>query len=196
MASIDWHTLLQAWSTAMLTDPENMEFVPTELRERGWLGCPGATPAQIAQAEHRLGTTLPPSYRDFLRVTNGWNILNGSVDKVYSTEEVDWLRVRHQPWIDMVLSSNTYLVSDEQYFVYGEQQNTAYFRPQYMPATLQLSEMADGSVLLLNPEVVTPEGEWEAWYYASWRAGVNRYRSFADLVTEELEIFRESRPDL
>jgi cell wall assembly regulator SMI1 len=126
MASIDWHALLQAWSTAMLTDPENMEFVPTELRERGWLGCPGATPAQIAQAEHRLGTTLPPSYRDFLRVTNGWNFLNGLVDKVYSTEEVDWLRVRHQPWIDMVLSSDTYPVSDEQYFVYGEQQDAAY----------------------------------------------------------------------
>jgi hypothetical protein len=196
MASIDWHALLQAWSTAMLTDPENMEFVPTELRERGWLGCPGATPAQIAQAEHRLGTTLPPSYRDFLRVTNGWNILNGSVDKVYSTEEVDWLRVRHQPWIDIALSSYTYLVSDEQYFVYGEQQNADYFRPQYMAATLQISEMADGSVLLLNPEVVTPDGEWEAWYYASWRPGVSRYRSFADLMTKELEIFRESRPDL
>jgi hypothetical protein len=196
MASIDWHALLQAWSTAMLTDPENMEFVPTELRERGWLGCPGATPAQIAQAEHRLGTTLPPSYRDFLRVTNGWNILNGSVEKVYSTEEVDWLRVRHQPWIDIALSSYTYLVSDEQYFVYGEQQNADYFRPQYMAATLQISEMADGSVLLLNPEVVTPDGEWEAWYYASWRPGVSRYRSFADLMTKELEIFRESRPDL
>jgi hypothetical protein len=196
MANIDWHTLLQAWNSVVFQDPEFMEFLPTEMRESGWLGHPGATPAQIAQAEHRLGTILPPSYRDFLRVSNGWNFLNGSVDKVYSTEEVDWLRVRHQPWIDMVLRSNTYPVSDEQYFVYGEQQDPSYFRSTYFAGTLQLSEMEEVSVLLLNPEVVTPDGEWEAWYYASWRAGASRYRSFADLMTEELEIFRYSRADL
>jgi hypothetical protein len=193
MASVDWYTLLQAWSTAMLQDPEFREYLPTEMRARGWLGRPGATPAQIAQAEQRLGTTFPPSYRDFLRVSNGWNFLDGSIEKVYSTEEVDWLRVRHQPWIDMVLSSDTYPVSDEQYFVYGEQQDAAYFRRQYLATTLQLSEMAEVSVLLLNPEVVTSEGEWEAWYYASWLAGASRYRSFADLMTEELEMFRQVR---
>ncbi len=195
MASTDWHTLMQAWTTAVFNDTELMEYLPVELREKGWLGFPGATPAQIAQAEQRLGTTLPPSYRDFLLVANGWNFLDASIKKVYSTEEVDWLSARKQPWIEIVLSSDTYPVSDEQYFTYGEQQNTSYFRPQYMAATLQLSEMAEVSVLLLNPEVVTPEGEWEAWYYASWRPGVSRYHSFAELMTEELEIFRESRPD-
>jgi hypothetical protein len=188
--------LLQAWNSVVFQDPEFMEFLPTEMRESGWFGRPSATPAQIAQAEHRLGTTLPPSYRDFLSASNGWNYLDASIKKVYSTEEVDWLRVRHRLLIDIELSSYTYLVSDEQYFVYGEQQNADYFRPQYMAATLQISEMADGSVLLLNPKVVTPDGEWEAWYYASWRPGVSRYRSFADLMTEKLEIFRQVRADL
>jgi hypothetical protein len=54
----------------------------------------------------------------------------------------------------MELSSDPYPVSDEQYFVYGEQQNASYLRPKYLAATLQLSEMADVSVLLLNPETV------------------------------------------
>jgi hypothetical protein len=159
MASIDWHTLLQAWNIAMPHDPEFMEYLPSEVRESGWLGRPGATPAQIAQAEYRLGTTFPPSYRNFLRVSNGWNFLDASIKKVYSTEEVDWLRAREQPWIDMELSSDPYPVSDEQYFVYGEQQNASYLRPKYLAATLQLSEMAEVSVLLLDPEVIMPDGE-------------------------------------
>jgi hypothetical protein len=56
--------------------------------------------------------------------------------------------------------------------------------------------MAEVSVLLLNPEVVTPDGEWEAWYYASWRPGASRYRSFAELMIEELEMFRKVRAEL
>jgi len=39
----------------------------------GWLGFPGATEAETAAAEAHLGVTLPPSYRAFLRVSNGWH---------------------------------------------------------------------------------------------------------------------------
>lgn len=39
-----------------------------------------------------------------------------------------------------------------------------------------------GQVWLLNPHVVGPDGEWEAWDFASWHPGEVRYRSFWDLM--------------
>lgn len=42
--------------------------------------------------------------------------------------------------------------------------------------------MGDVRMLLLNPRVTFPDGEWEAWDYASWYPGVYRYRSFRDMM--------------
>lgn len=38
----------------------------------GWLGAPGASEAEIAAAEVRLGVTFPPSYRSFLAASDGF----------------------------------------------------------------------------------------------------------------------------
>ncbi|WP_202638062.1 hypothetical protein [Bailinhaonella thermotolerans] len=53
--------------------------------------------------------------------------------------------------------------------------------------TLLVGSYDDEGSILLNPHVVTPEGEWEAWYIAAWMAGAARYRSFWDLVSAEFE---------
>jgi hypothetical protein len=39
--------------------------------------------------------------------------------------------------------------------------------------------------VLLNPEIVTPEGEWETWFFANWLPGATRYRSFAEWLADE-----------
>src|SRR5262249_28866812 len=39
---------------------------------------------------------------------------------------------------------------------------------------------------LLNPMVVWPDGEWEAWFFANWLPGAARYPSFADWICYEL----------
>ncbi|MEU6252536.1 hypothetical protein [Streptomyces sp. NPDC047043] len=44
-------------------------------------------------------------------------------------------------------------------------------------------------VSLLNPCVITPDGEWEAWYLAHWLPGAVRYRSFRALMNDEYETF-------
>jgi hypothetical protein len=33
--------------------------------------------------------------------------------------------------------------------------------------------------------VVTPDGEWEAWFFANWLPGANRYRSFWEMLQTE-----------
>lgn len=61
---------------------------------------------------------------------------------------------------------------------------------------LKISHAPDASdVYLLNPRVVTPDGEWEAWYFAHWLPGAVRYRSFWDLMNDEYHNFRGDQDD-
>jgi SMI1-KNR4 cell-wall len=85
MVTFDWHDFLQWWSSELLASSNAAMLMPPEVIRAGWLGYPGATETQIAQAEARLETMLPPSYRAFLQVSNGWRLGNQIVDK------------RHQP---------------------------------------------------------------------------------------------------
>ncbi|WP_181359180.1 hypothetical protein [Streptomyces sporangiiformans] len=58
-------------------------------------------------------------------------------------------------------------VGDEDCFVYGEAQDPVSFRLEYLPHTLKISHTPEATdVYLLNPCVVTSDGEWEAWYLA------------------------------
>ena len=47
------------------------EIAPEVIASR-WLGYPGATEEQIMNLETRLGRKLPPSYRAFLKASNGF----------------------------------------------------------------------------------------------------------------------------
>ena len=57
-----------------------------------------------------------------------------------------------------------------------------------MGSLVQVSDVGDG-VYLLNPEAVTPDGEWEAWFFANWVPGARRYPSFAHLMRDEYLTF-------
>jgi hypothetical protein len=50
---------------------------------------------------------------------------------------------------------------------------------------LEISDWGDSAIYLLNPQVVTVDGEWEAWFYAPWNIVPARYRSFWDLMQAE-----------
>ncbi|MEX6690181.1 hypothetical protein QTN47_21910 [Danxiaibacter flavus] len=53
-----------------------------------------------------------------------------------------------------------------------------------MIKTLAISNWGDSAILLLNPEVKFGD-EWEAWMFANWRPGADRYKSFEELMKEE-----------
>lgn len=48
-------------------------------------------------------------------------------------------------------------------------------------------------VYLLCPDVRTPAGEWEAWYFANWLPGATRYRSFKQLLCSERDRLAQAR---
>lgn len=191
----DWQTLMQRWNQDLLRCQPIVSALPPEVARSGWLGFPPATSELLRQAEDRLKAILPPSYRDFLLTTNGWRTIGDVVGPLLPVEQVDWLRLRHPEtitgWLEGARSQSGSLdVPDEDYFIYGEKQLPETARLEYLAGMLEVSgEAFDGGVFLLNPEIRTPSGEWEAWFLAPWLAGAARYRSFWELMEDEYRQF-------
>jgi len=193
MSLYSWKELLTQWNKEIL-ESESREFLSPEVIASKWIGYPGATEPQIAQAEERLGRKLPPSYREFLKFSNGWGMTTSFIDKLWSVEEIEWYAARHQELIDAWrLGRRHYFESkpipDTEYFIYGERQNPGIFRDEYLQTALEISDIGDSALYLLNPQVATEDGEWEAWFFASWLPGANRHRSFWELMQAEYERF-------
>jgi SMI1 / KNR4 family (SUKH-1) len=196
MVEVDWLAFLRQYNAELLASVHVAEAVrywdedglPAAVRS-GWLGLPGASEEQLASAERRLGVSLPPSYRAFLSVSNGWWYPGAFVPRLWTTEEIEWLAVTDPGLIEAW--SDAEPVSDEEYFVYGEEQSELTVRSEYMEHALRISELevAGTAVYLLIPDVVTPEGEWEAWMHAHWLPGARRYRSFRELMEAERASF-------
>jgi SMI1 / KNR4 family (SUKH-1) len=217
MTHFNWESFLRQWSWELLEAMgECQNDLPPEILQSGWLGYPHATEAQIIHAETRLGRTLPPSYREFLKVTNGWRQTTPFIHRLWSTEEIGWFATRHSSWIDAFsqkysqqnlrlpvnphAESNGFSnhsgktnISDESYFVYGDDQDCMNLRLEYLHTALEISEPGDSSIYLLNPQVINVHGEWEAWFFGDWLPGADRYRSFQEMMQAEYRNFLELR---
>lgn len=195
MNTILWTQLLQPWSNEILNStlaqkPEP-DITPEMIRSR-WLGYAGATEQQITDAELRLKTTFPPSYRTFLLTTNGWSVLTHFTGLLWDTEHIEWLR-KSDPAFIRIWSQDARRIPDKEYLVYGDTQDAGVLRGRYFRTGLEISNPGylDGEFYMLNPQIVTPEGEWEAWFFASWLPGARRYRSFWDLMQAQYQMFRK-----
>lgn len=72
----NWPDLLKHLSQARIADIEEWGDLPTEMIEAQWLGHSPASEEQIQEAESRLGVRLPNSYREFLKISNGWSVFH------------------------------------------------------------------------------------------------------------------------
>ncbi len=189
MDDFDWNSFLHQWSVTVLQSASLAANVPPQVVASRWLGYPGATEAEIMQAEARLEVTLPLSYRAFLGVSNGWHSTGSFLHMLWPLEKVERFSKRHQPWIDVYVEGRKGLppVTDEEYLVYGEDQAEGLFRPEYLQTALEISARESDGVFLLNPQIVTAKGEWEAWFFANWLSGAERYRSFLEMMQAEYE---------
>ena len=200
MDRVSWQALLTRWNAELLDTPDVLRnLVSPEVVESGWLGYPPATEEQIAAAESRIGKRLPPSYRAFLEVSNGWRLLGHFHWDVLPADRIEWFRVKNQDWIDAYqhpyASGSFPAVTDDEYFVYGNQQSDLAFRLEYLDALLEVSGVGDSVILLLNPEIVFPNGEWEAWDFGTWYPGAHRYRSFWDMMLHLHQAFLRLKND-
>ena len=137
----------------------------------------GATEEEIAATEARLRIKLPPSYRDFLRVSNGWPHVYGGLGDggLEPVCQIDWLRSCDPSLIEY------YGDSKASYEEHLHDQGTPAGRyiGKYLESCLAIGR-GDACAALLCPEVMTPEGEWEFWILGSWLPGADRWLSFQD----------------
>lgn len=133
--------------------------ISSEVIESGWLGYPAATEDQIADLEARLGQSLPPSYRAFLEVSNGFRQPGMRIERLLSADEVDWFREGHQGTIDILKD----------------------FIDLSNAVKISIQDLDRLAIYLLNPNVVTGDGEWEALYF-DCESLDNPYPSFWSLM--------------
>jgi hypothetical protein len=144
-----------------------------------WPGAPAASEPQLIAAEQRLGIQLPPSYRSFLQTSNGWSQASRSVPVLLPVESIYSFRKKQRAWIDAYQLSEPLEIPETEYFDYAKS-DPAEFDRKHLRHTICISAISDDAVLLLNPMVVWPDGEWETWFFANWLPGAQRFRSFTD----------------
>lgn len=184
MRADEWKAFLATWTREIAARDTKNPNTPRAIDPVYGLGFPGATDQDIAAAESRLGTKLPPSYSEFLRATNGllqpYNYVASYGGDFWPASGIDWFAARNSEWID------AYEGVDEGMIPPG----VPSFADQ-LRRTLELSHDGDSAVYLLNPGVVGTDGEWEAWFFATWSPEVEKFPSFAALMHSRYQEFRE-----
>ncbi|WP_208036143.1 DUF6461 domain-containing protein [Streptomyces cyanogenus] len=191
MTDIDyWRAFLTRWShewaDAQEPDaPDDERFAGDEdvLRTR-WLGFPPASEERILALEDRLGHRLPPSYRAFLTVSDGWRHAGGFVWQLAGTGRLR----RHQDAAGLAEYFPGDLDDDptpEDELLAGMWQRA-----------LQLDVESDAVHVLMDPGDVDADGEWAVYSYASWRASPpERYGSFRAFMEDMYREFHSLQTD-
>lgn len=192
--TLDWSSFLKKWSDDILIllkddnslQPSEME---KEVLKTGYLGFAKASESEIELTEKRLGVALPPSYKNFLGVSNGWRqiAMDAEDGLLFPVARINWFRDMYPNSVSGWLSGIRGLMdpSDAEYFTYGEKQDPVIIRHNYLKECLAISEEIDAAIYLLNPKVVDTNGEWESWFFSPKLPGANRYQSFQEMMQAE-----------
>ena len=186
MAEVDWAAWLGEFNQELLQGLDLDEYsafrdprVTAELVAGAWLGSRPADERTVAAAEQRLGTRLPPSYRGFLTVSNGFLQPDLIVPRLRPTEEIGWYGDLNPQsaatWAEFAEADDPLA---------------------RLAGCLQVSdeELAGDAVYLLDPTQVGEDGEWEAYFLANWVPGVDRYPSFFGLMDAQRRMHMQPLP--
>lgn len=138
-----------------------------------WCGVPGASEEAIADAENRLGIRLPKSYRDFLKVSNGFVLPGRFIDillpveliRPFGKDNEEIVQIRRELVVDPVVEAFEY----------------------HLDRAIQVTgtpQMGDDFILLDTYRSTAPD-ECDARIYS--RVDIYWYASFAHLMLEESE---------
>ncbi|MFI5774344.1 SMI1/KNR4 family protein [Streptomyces sp. NPDC051658] len=170
----DWRPFLLRWSeewSDSLPDDETQSERDEAARRVRWLGFPPASEERIAGMEERLGRRMPPSYREFLSVSDGWQHAGGFIWLLAGTTDARW----HNNESGLADMFEEYLDDDAGP---DERQEADIWR-----RGLQLDVESDITHVLLDPEDVDEDGEWAVYTWASWRAAPpERYANFVEFM--------------
>ncbi|MGC9543825.1 SMI1/KNR4 family protein [Streptomyces sp. UG1] len=174
--AFDWRSFLLTWSgewADSLPDDEVGGEDDESARQARWLGFPPAAEERIAAMEERLGRRMPPSYREFLKVSDGWRHAGGFVWLLAGTEAAHW----HDNESGLADLFEEYLDEDS-----GPEERR---EADLWRRGLQLDVDSDATRVLLDPEDVDADGEWAVYTWASWRAAPpERHANFLEFMRD------------
>lgn len=133
------------------------------------LGFSSATETAIQAAETRLGIRFPPSYRSFLKHTNGWlvpiDLAIWPVERVAFLREIDEKLVKEWQGEETLYGCTEYVVTPEPL---GEGEPFVYCSLEISPSCLDkvvvLGVGYQKDYLLLDPTCMDEYGEWRSLY--------------------------------
>ncbi|SMF50867.1 SMI1 / KNR4 family (SUKH-1) [Streptomyces sp. Amel2xC10] len=188
--AFDWRSFLvrwsEEWADSLPEEDETRDADDERARQARWLGFPAASEEGIAAMEERLGRRMPPSYREFLKVSDGWRNAGEFVWLLAGTSDARW----HEDESGLAEVFEEYLDEDA-----GpeERQGVDVWR-----RGLQLDVESDITHVLLDPGEVDEDGEWAVYTWASWRAAPpERYANFLEFMRDMHREFHSlrARPD-
>ncbi|MER5895086.1 SMI1/KNR4 family protein [Streptomyces sp. NPDC001876] len=183
--AFDWRPFLLRWSgewSDSLPDAGTRNEKDEAARQARWLGFPPAAEARIAAMEERLGRRMPPTYREFLMVSDGWQHAGGFVRLLAGATDARW----HNNESGLADMFEEYLDEDAEP---AERQDADIWR-----RGLQLEVESDSTYVLLDPEDVGEDGEWAVYTWASWRAeSPARYANFVEFMQDMYREFHSLR---
>ncbi|MEU9603401.1 SMI1/KNR4 family protein [Streptomyces sp. NPDC048057] len=179
----DWREFLTRWSGewADAQDPAEPDESDAELVAARWLGCPGASDADIAALEERIGHRLPPSLDSFLRISDGWRPADHPVYRLAGTQGI---RPHHN--------------ADGLAEIFGEDLDENASPQELLEAGMwhrafHLDAETDATMVLIDPLDRDADGEWAVYEWASWRAAPpDRFPSFRHYMLERYRSFHRS----
>lgn len=130
---------------------------------------PPASPEQITRLERELGRRLPPSYRAFLELHNGWsNFAGGS--RILGTEDhgQTWVKERIAFWNSIVDDGPSPFELGAVPVLFGEDEN---------------------HFLAMDPKSARPDGETDFVDYDYGREH-QRFKDFIAFLRDDLEVMR------
>ncbi|MGW4026937.1 SMI1/KNR4 family protein, partial [Streptomyces sp. NPDC005009] len=157
----DWRPFLLKWSgewADSLPDSETRGEEYEAARQARWLGFPPASEERITALEKRLGRRMPPSYREFLKVSDGWRHAGGFVSLLAGTADARW----HNDESGLAGGFEEDLDEDSEPEEWRE--------ADLWRRGLQLDVESDATYVLMDPEDVDEDGEWAVYTWAGWRA--------------------------
>ncbi|MFE7524917.1 SMI1/KNR4 family protein [Kitasatospora sp. NPDC057542] len=181
----DWRPFLVRWSgewSDSLPDDETTSQEDEAARRGRWLGFPPASEERIAAMEDRLSRRMPPSYREFLKASDGWQHAGGFIRLLAGTTDARW----HDNESGLADMFEEYLDDDAGP---AERRDADIWR-----RGLQLDVESDATYVLLDPEDVGDDGEWAVYTWAGWRAAPpERYANFAEFMRSMHQEFHSLR---
>ncbi|WP_326646782.1 SMI1/KNR4 family protein [Streptomyces anthocyanicus] len=183
--AFDWRPFLVEWSAEWADcqpEGETRSADDASARRSRWLGFPPADEERVAAAEARLGRRLPPSYREFLMVSDGWRHAGGFVWLLAGTADARW----HD---DASGLADTFEEDLDEEAGPQERREAGIWR-----RGLQLDVASDATYVLMDPEDVDEDGEWAVYTWAGWRAAPpERHASFRAFMREMHREFHRLR---